>query len=146
MSDSSELLALRLALIGILLLFTLLAGILLRSGIGRPAPTARGAVVARTARLVLTSPARSGLEPGTVFQLAGPTTVGRDLTAGIVIADASISGAHAAIEPGPGGWSVRDLGSTNGTYLGRKQVHARASRLAPGASITFGSVTFRFEA
>jgi len=51
--------------------------------------------------------------------------IGRAGTAGLQIKDRSVSAEHASLFWTGSGWSVRDLGSRNGTYVGER-------RLAPG--------------
>lgn len=40
----------------------------------------------------------------------------------VALADPSVSRLHAEFLATPDGWSLRDLGSTNGTWLGEKRV------------------------
>ena len=146
MSDSNELLALRLVLIGVIFVFVLLAAIVLRSSLRarraevRPEAAARG----MSPRLVVLSPANSGLRAGSEFELAGTMTIGRDDGNGISLGDSSISGRHAVIEPSARGWRVRDLGSTNGTFVNGRAVDGRGALLRPGEHLALGAVTFRF--
>ncbi len=51
------------------------------------------------------------------------TTLGRDLSNRVVLADADVSGHHAVVQRGPDGPTVRDLGSTNGTFVNGEPVH-----------------------
>jgi hypothetical protein len=146
-TDSTELLVLRLALIGVLFAFVCAAATVLRAGL-RPRVRRRvdGRARPGAARLVVVAPAQSGLEPGTSFALAGEMSLGRDPSCGIVIADASVSGRHAAIRREPEGWRIADLGSTNGTALNGRRVGPRGARLHPGDEISLGGVVLRLEA
>lgn len=148
MSGSSELIVLRLGLIAVLFAFLLAAALIMRSGLVSerlPAPRTRQVTPAGgRARLVVASPAYSGLKPGTEFQVAGPTAIGRDDVNGIVLADASVSSRHATIEPAAQGWLVRDLGSTNGTFVDGRRVDGRGLTLTDGSEVLVGAVGLRF--
>lgn len=48
--------------------------------------------------------------------------IGRDAASDIVLADQSVSGKHIRLTRTPQGWSVSDLGSTNHTYFGERQL------------------------
>jgi diguanylate cyclase (GGDEF)-like protein len=63
-------------------------------------------------------------EPREFFLPAGRVTLGRKPDNDIVIADESASRQHAELEPDPAADSLilRDLGSTNGTYVNRDRV------------------------
>src|SRR4051812_48306669 len=85
------------------------------------------------------------LEDGRRFPLADlPMTIGRATDATIRVSDTSVSRRHAEIRPGTGGWTVVDLGSTNGTRVNGTAVTER--RLQDGDTITVGDATLRFEA
>lgn len=51
-----------------------------------------------------------------------PVTVGRGDSNTLVLDDDYASTAHARLSPGDGAWLLEDLGSTNGTWLGREKV------------------------
>ena len=72
------------------------------------------------------------------------TLVGRDPGCGVAIADDRVSRRHAALAPGPVGWTVRDLGSKNGTLADAAPVTA-ARPLAAPSWLSFGGVLARFE-
>ncbi len=146
MSDSAELLVLRLALIGVLFLFVLVAAVSLRAGLRAPrgGRTVSAASNGVATHLVVTAPGRSGLAVGTQFALAGDTSIGRDTTNGIVIIDPSISGSHATLTRTPNGWVVRDLESTNGTFVGNRPIDGRGTQLRDGSQVRFGAVGLRF--
>lgn len=148
MTDDGELLALRLAMIAVIFLFVLGVAFMMRSGVGAPRVERARAThqPARAGtRLVVISPARSGLVPGDEFLVAGEMTLGRDPVNGIVIADASVSGRHALLERSRDGWRLADLGSTNGTLVNGRPVDGRGARLRGGEQIAIGSVVMRFE-
>ena len=148
MSDDSELLALRLAMIAIIFLFVLGVAFMMRSGVSpraRAAPARAREGGQRGARLVVLVPARTGLRPGDEFELVGDITLGRDSSNGIVLADASVSGRHAALARAREGWRVSDLGSTNGTVLNGDHVDGRGATLHDGAQLALGSVVLRFQ-
>ncbi len=66
-------------------------------------------------------------------------TIGRSRECEIVLEDSGISRRHAEIRPSPAGngWTVADLGSTNGVLLNGRVVGA-AEGLAPGDRIELG--------
>ncbi|MGD9935563.1 MAG: FHA domain-containing protein [Dehalococcoidia bacterium] len=143
MTDPAELLTLRLTLLGIIFLFVLFTALVLR---GTLSPRSRIALAATTsALLVVEAPARTGLSRGTAFQLIGETTIGREASNGIVLADASVSGRHAVIEANGKNWTIRDLGSTNGTRVDGEHVAGDAFALHPGAQLLVGAVRFHFQ-
>jgi adenylate cyclase len=69
-----------------------------------------------------------------------PLVLGRALSSDLPVVDPTISRRHAELVSEAGGITVRDLGSSNGTFLnGRRVSEAMA---APGDTITFGKVSF----
>ncbi len=147
MSGSTELLLLRLLLIGVIFGFAWAVSLSLRSSLApRAAPVARRTPEqqsARTWRLVVVAPGDSGLTPGAVFGLAGAMTIGRDSEAGIVIADSSVSTRHAALERVQDGWKLTDLGSTNGTTANGRPVGRAGVILRGGERVGLGAVVVR---
>ncbi len=77
---------------------------------------------------------------GREFPLAdGVSRIGRDPASNeIVLADTSVSSRHAAIEVTPMAVVLRDLGSTNGTYLNGIAIY-RPVQLQRGDRLTFGN-------
>lgn len=147
MSGSNELLLLRLALIGIIFLFVLIAARTMRSGVRStmvPARPRQAAPRLAGMRLVVTSPGETGLAPGAEFAVAGTMTLGRDADNGIVLGDASISNQHARMERVRDGWRIVDLGSTNGTFVNGRGVDGGGVVLRGGEQISLGAVTLRF--
>lgn len=72
------------------------------------------------------------------------TTVGRGLENGLVLGDKSVSERHAEILVNQLEVIVRDLGSTNGTYVGDLKV-VKQQPVKAGQQIRFGSVEARLE-
>ncbi|MCW2901602.1 MAG: hypothetical protein JWO67_3867 [Streptosporangiaceae bacterium] len=85
-------------------------------------------------RLVVTQ----GALEGTTFDLGeAPITIGRANDSTLVVNDDYASSRHARIFAQDGQWIVEDLGSTNGTYLGRTKV-TRPSPVPLGVPIRIG--------
>lgn len=143
MTDSVELLLLRLAIFAVIfgtcaaIVRSLRANYLPRPVAETPRPEPR------PWRLLLESPGESGVPPGTSYRLAGLMEIGRDGGAGIVIGDPSVSARHARLERVARGWLLRDLGSTNGTYVEGRPVPPGGLILAGGERIQLGAVVFR---
>jgi hypothetical protein len=56
-------------------------------------------------------------------------SIGRDETCQVLLLDEVVSKNHATLYPTTSGWWVRDLGSTNGTYLnGERVAHAQVTK------------------
>lgn len=86
--------------------------------------------------------ARSGqtlvLKPGTLV-------VGRDSSADVTIADDSVSRRHAELHHVDGAWVVRDLGSSNGTFVNEQPLPTPTDRtLKAGDRLRFGDTVWQF--
>lgn len=82
-----------------------------------------------------------GTTKSTEVELRLPTIIGRGRDASITIPHALISRQHCEIVEADGKLLVRDLGSLNGTYIGKERIQEAV--LEPGALLTVGTVTFR---
>jgi hypothetical protein len=71
-------------------------------------------------------------------------TIGRSRECEIVLHDSGISRRHAAVSPTEDGWTLEDLGSTNGVLLNGHQLRGTAP-LSPGDVIELGSTSITFE-
>jgi adenylate cyclase len=79
------------------------------------------------------------------FELAADHVyiVGRAVTSDIPIFDPTISRRHAELRSVQGGVQVRDLGSSNGTFINGTRV--TEGRIEPNDSVTFGKVVFQLK-
>jgi pSer/pThr/pTyr-binding forkhead associated (FHA) protein len=80
---------------------------------------------------------------GTTVDLAASPmiTIGRANDATLVVTDDYASSRHARMFAQDGQWIVEDLGSTNGTYLGRNKV-TRPTPVPVGVPIRIGKTVF----
>jgi len=86
----------------------------------------------------------SGPNKGQVFDVQGSTcTIGRSHANRIVLYDGRASAHHATLERNDDGWAVRDLGSSNGTYVNGTLV--TRSLLHPGDQVRLGDTVVAFE-
>ena len=75
--------------------------------------------------------------------LAAKTVIGRNQEGELVVLAASVSREHARIERGEAGWSVRDLGSRNGTFVDGNRVAGKVT-LPARTLLKIGDVAFWF--
>ena len=71
-------------------------------------------------------------------------TIGRSRDCDIVLDDVGISRHHAEIRPGHDGWTVRDLGSTNGVLVNGEEAREE-QQLHSGDRVGLGSTEIVFE-
>jgi predicted component of type VI protein secretion system len=71
-------------------------------------------------------------------------TIGRSRDCDIVLEDSSISRRHAELRPGGQGWTIEDLGSTNGVRVNGNTVHG-PREVRTGDRIEIGSTEMLFE-
>lgn len=70
--------------------------------------------------------------------------IGRSRECDIVLDDSGISRRHAQVRPAGGGWSIEDLGSTNGVRVNGRRVQGTA-QLQGGDRVEMGSTEIVFE-
>ncbi|HTA12361.1 MAG TPA: DUF3662 and FHA domain-containing protein [Solirubrobacteraceae bacterium] len=99
---------------------------------------AREPVAPRAARALLAYGGRRLIVP------PGGATIGRSRECDVVLDDAGISRRHAQLTPGPQGWLVEDLGSTNGVRVNGEPLRGRRA-LTPGDRVELGSTEVVFE-
>jgi len=99
---------------------------------------------AEPGRLVVLSSPRGDPAAGSSYPLDAVTSVGRDLTNGIVVDDAFASAEHALLTFRGRVWYVEDRGSTNGTFVNGIPVEG-ATALGFGDELQVGEVRFRLD-
>lgn len=90
--------------------------------------------MAMQARLILLDPPAAQRE----LHLSLPATVGRSREAKIKLVHSQVSRVHCEFFEQDGLLHVRDLGSTNGTYVGDQRISESA--IQPGETVTIGAV------
>jgi pSer/pThr/pTyr-binding forkhead associated (FHA) protein len=106
------------------------------AGLGaiRAAPRPDSGAPALPRTLVVTQ----GSLKGTTISLGqAPILIGRAPECTLVLDDDYASGRHARLSLQRGTWMVEDLGSTNGTFLGRARVQD-PTPVAPGSPVRIG--------
>jgi hypothetical protein len=85
-----------------------------------------------------------GPTQGTEFPLGSSDLVdlGRSPDSAVFLDDVTVSRRHAELRRGAEGWSIRDVGSLNGTYVNRVRVEDQ--QLAGGEEIQIGKFRFLF--
>jgi pSer/pThr/pTyr-binding forkhead associated (FHA) protein len=84
--------------------------------------------------------------PLRTYELDRPVVrIGRGEGMDIVIQNVSVSREQAEIRDDGRQWSVRDLGSVNGTFVNGERLSASSRVLAPGDEISFGKFSLFFD-
>jgi hypothetical protein len=76
---------------------------------------------------------------------AAGATIGRSRECDIVIDDANVSRRHAEVRPASQGWTIADLGSTNGVRVNGRTVGAQPAPLSDGDQVELGTAQVTFE-
>ncbi len=84
-----------------------------------------------------------GTQRGELFQLAPASSIGTDPGCTVVLMDKFMSSKHAEIKAEGGVWILKDLGSTNGTYVNDKRVDKH--ELVDNDFIKFGGSLCKFK-
>jgi hypothetical protein len=111
-----------------------------KSGSGRKTGAATSDVVSK---LVITSGPKAGLELPLGTE---PMTIGRSSESGLVIRDDYTSSHHARLMLRGGTWTIQDLDSTNGTFLGGSRVTGGPVAIDIGTPVKVGATTFELRA
>lgn len=107
----------------------------------RRAPTVQHKVVVEAAPSAWMLRGETGACTGRSFSLGERTIAGRDEDCDIVLPVQEVSRRHAELCAGPDGVSVRDLGSTNGTFINGKRISSASA--GDGDEIRFDVHGFR---
>ncbi|MEW6227149.1 MAG: FHA domain-containing protein [Bacillota bacterium] len=84
-----------------------------------------------------------GLAPGERFSLGANTILGRAAESDVVIDDPYVSARHAEVTRTGAGYKLRDLGSTNGTYVNGRRIRGECV-LRPGDRVRLGDTILKF--
>jgi hypothetical protein len=84
-----------------------------------------------------------GAQRGELFTLSPASTIGTDPGCTVVLHDKFMSSRHAEIKAEGGLWVLKDLGSTNGTYVNDKRVDKH--ELVDNDFIKFGNALVKFK-
>jgi hypothetical protein len=84
-----------------------------------------------------------GPHKGELYTLSPVTIVGNDPSCGVVLQDQYMSGKHAEVKVEGGVWVLKDLGSTNGTYVNQKRIDKH--ELVDNDFVKFGSSLVKFK-
>jgi pSer/pThr/pTyr-binding forkhead associated (FHA) protein len=90
---------------------------------------------------------QKGPNTGKIFELVqDELTIGRDITNRVVINDPEVSRRHAKLTAQMGGYTIEDLGSTNGTFVDGQRLTG-PHLLRPGQTIMLGEkISLAYEA
>lgn len=83
----------------------------------------------------------SNVKKGDAYPLGESIIIGRDELNDIVLKETHVSARHAAITRQGQKWQIRDLGSTNGTFVNGIRICGPVD-LSPGDEVRIGSVIF----
>lgn len=84
-----------------------------------------------------------GPHKGELYTLSPSTSIGNDPACGVVLQDQYMSGKHAEIKVENGVWVLKDLGSTNGTYVNNRRIEKH--ELVDSDFVKFGSSLVKFK-
>lgn len=84
-----------------------------------------------------------GVSPNPSYPVAGKLSIGRGKGVSVALVDPSVSRRHAVVEIVEGVPIVRDLGSTNGTFVNGERV--QTCSLQPGDVLRLGNTEMRVE-
>jgi len=132
---------LRLAFAGLLYLFLLQLVLALRRDL-RQVAEGPERVAPVLGRLAVIEGDRSGLSAGQLIDLRPNTSIGRGTHNTLALNDSFVSASHARISRRGKRWWIEDTGSTNGTFVNRRQV-SEPTPMESGDLVEIGRVKFK---
>lgn len=84
-----------------------------------------------------------GAQRGELYTLAPVSQIGTDAACTVVLQDAYMSSHHAEVKAEGGVWVLRDLGSTNGTFVNDQRIDQR--ELVDNDVVKFGQCSAKFK-
>lgn len=76
---------------------------------------------------------------GSTIAVPSRLLIGRGASCSLRLDDRAVSSEHASLAWAGGGWTLRDLGSSNGTFVDGKRIDAGTpTKLTKGATVSFG--------
>lgn len=145
MQTDQFLLILRLLVIVLLYLFLMQVVIAITRDLRKAATTnveGPGKAAAAAGHFVVVDSGPSNILPGTRFDLAPQTTIGRGPTNTIQIPDNFISAEHTRVWFKNGQWFVQDAGSVNGTFVNNQPAY-NALPAKNGDIVRVGYIQFK---
>lgn len=92
---------------------------------------------------VINSGSDRRVRPGARLNLSKETSLGADKANDLVLTDQYISAQHARLRWDGAQWRLRDLGSTNGTFVNQHRLTPQQEKPVPfGATVMLGDMTF----
>lgn len=85
-------------------------------------------------------------QPTKTWSSANQLRIGRLPDLEVVVDDVSISRRHAELTLGEEGWTIRDLGSMNGSYLNGVRIGRTAHRVRQGDAVRVGNIDLKIDA
>lgn len=101
-------------------------------------------IAAASALLIAREPERFGLPPATQFAIQPGATIGRHPESAVRLNDTFVSARHARLDRDEEGWSVTDLGATNGTFVNGERISGTVP-IVSGNLLRFGRIQFTFD-
>jgi FHA domain len=143
MAEDVTLLVVRFAVLAVVFVFLVTVVRTIWRDLTRARPVRHPSGGREAAVLYVVQPGKTGLHSGDPLELEPSTTIGRVSENNVVLAEETVSSRHAIVEFHDGRWWLRDLGSTNGTFLNSELVNGQ-DELRPGDLIQIGGVRLQF--